>query len=174
MSRLEPLLAWAILALGIAVVWLGLGVPAWRHLEATRGEIVRMTALAERYEAAARRPPPATGAIESAHLMPAATDAQTQAALQERVKAILAEAGCVLTGLQPQTPQAGGPWRTVPLSVQFTGDIGALQRTLHGLETATPMIAVAAVQMRPRGRPGAVAGLDIAVDLAAFAPGGAP
>ncbi|WP_119419876.1 type II secretion system protein GspM [Desertibaculum subflavum] len=170
MTRLEPVLAWAILALGLAVLWLGLGVPVLRHLDATQGEIARMTTLAERYEMAARVPAPAAGSIEAALLMPAATEAQTQAALQERVKAILAVAGCVLTGLQPQTPEAAGPWRAMPLSVQFTGDIGALQRALHGLESARPMIAVAAVQMRPRGRPGAGTGLDIALDLAAFAP----
>lgn len=174
MSRLEPVLAWAILALAVAALWLGLGVPALRHFDATQGEIARMTTLAERYEAAARQSPPASEPIESALLMPAANDAQMQAALQERVKALLAEAGCVLTGLQPQAPQAEGPWRAVPLSAQFTGDIAALQRALHGIESARPMIAVAAVQMRPRGRPGVAAGLDIAVDLTAFAGGGTP
>ena len=170
MTIAERILAWAILALCIAALWLGLGLPAWRHLESTSAEIARLTALAERYETeAARRPLRADGSIDAALLTSAATDAQGQAALQERLKGILAEAGGVLTGLQPQAAQAEGPWRVFALSAQFTGDIGALQQALHRLETARPLIAVEAVQVRPRGRPGAGAGLEVAIDLAAFA-----
>lgn len=175
MTVAERALAWAILVLGIAALWFGLGLPAWRHLESTRAEIGRMTALAERYEAAAaKQPQRADGSMETLLQSPAVTDAQGQAALQERVKAILAEAGGVLTGLQPQATQAEGPWRVFALSAQFTGDIAALQRALHGLETARPLIAAEAVQVRPRGRPGAAAGLEVAIDLATFAPGAAP
>jgi hypothetical protein len=170
MSVAERALAWAILVLGLAVLWLGLGLPAWRHLDSTRAEIARMTVLAERYETeAARRPSSPDGASDAALLTRAATEAQAQAALQERLKAILAQGGAVLTGLQPQTAQSEGGWRVLPLSAQLTGDIGALQRVLHGLETTRPLIAVEAVQVRARGRPGTAAGLEIALDLAAFA-----
>ena len=85
---------------------------------------------------AARRPTRQDGGIDAALLTAAATDAQGQAALQERVKTILAGTGGVLTGLQPQPPQGEGPWRVFPLSIQFAGDMTVLQRTLHGLETA--------------------------------------
>lgn len=174
MSLTERALAWAIPALGIAALWLGLGLPAWRHLEAGRAEIVRLTALADRYEAARLRPRDATASIAAELLMPTASNAQAQAALQERVKAILADAGGVLIGLQPQATRTEGPWRDVALSVQFTADMVALQRALHAFETARPMIAVASAEMRPRGRPGVGGGLDIALDLVGFAPGSGP
>ncbi len=178
----QRLLAWAILLLGLAALWLGIVLPVAGHVAAARHETARLATLAERYEAEARGGDAAlqrlrdlaTGAPETSLLLPRATDAQSQAALQERVKALLTQNGGVLTGLQPQAARMQGPWRSFPLTVQFTADMPALQRVLHAIETQEPTILVEMLQVRGRAAAGGAPALDVALDLAAFGAGAAP
>jgi hypothetical protein len=176
------MLAWAVLLLGLAALWLGIGMPIVAHVAAVRAETARLTTLAARYEtethggdaALVRLRALANAAPEASLLVPRVTDAQSQSRLQERVKAIVAEGGAVLTGLQPQPAGNQGPWRTYPLTIQVTGDVPALQRLLHAIESERPRIAVEALQARARVASGGAATLDITVDLAAFGAGAMP
>lgn len=79
-----------------------------------------------------------------------ASDALAAAALQERVRALAAEAGGELRSTQilPASDDAG--LRRIGLRIQLGLDAEALQSVLHELETGTPLVFVDNLVVRAR------------------------
>lgn len=173
------LLAWGILLVAAAVLWLGPGSLIASRVATLAERIDRDDALAARYEALAARSAAMaedlrrieTAPPERALLLRGSSETQALAALQEQVKQILADSGAAVTGLQSKPMRNRGPWRMIGLAVQFTADTGTLQKALHTLEASRPLMVVEAVRVRTRTQASAPRPLEVAIEVAAFADG---
>lgn len=174
-----PLLAWGILILVLAALWLGPGTLIASRVATLADRIERNDALSARYEALATRASAMaedlrridTAPPERALLLRGASETQALAGLQEQVKQILGDSGAAVSGLQPRPARMRGPWRMIGLTVQFTADTPALQKALHALEAGRPLVVVETMQVRTRGQAGTPRPLEVSIEIAAFADG---
>lgn len=174
-----PLIAWSILALILAALWLGPGTMIASRVAALSERTERNETLAVRYEALVARAGMMaenlrrieTAPPERPLLFKGASEAQVVAALQEKVKQVLGDAGAAVSGLQTRPTRPRGPWRMAGLTVQFTADTPSLQKALHTLETGRPLVVIEALQVRSRGPAGGPRPLDVSMEIAAFGDG---
>jgi general secretion pathway protein M len=178
--RLDRISALLILALVLALFWLG-PVSAYLRLVAAGGERLdqaQQTLL--RYRALARVPDhhSAPARTEAALLFPAIPDSQAAALLQETVKSAAAAAQVEIKGLQVLRTDVHLPGAVrIGVQVRASGDIGSLGRLLYAIEAARPILYAdnLHIQSRPPqpvGRPGqATALLDFQLDVSGFKPG---
>lgn len=172
-----PLLAWGILLLVVAALWLGPGTLIASRVATLSERIERNGALSARYEALAMRANAMaedlrrieTAPPERALLVRGVSETQALAALQEQVKQVMADSGAAVSGLQPRPTRIRGPWRMIGLTVQFAADTAALQKALHALEAGRPLVVVETLQVRTRAQAGSLRPLDVSIEIAAFA-----
>ncbi len=97
-----------------------------------------------------------------AYFLPPAPPTLAAADLQQRVKSLVEGAGGNLLSVQALPVIEEGGVVRVAVGVTLQGDMGALQKTLHGLESQVPLLfvdhlEVTARQFRPRLPDGKVA-----------------
>ncbi len=182
LSRLAAVTLALLLATAIVVGGL-LPYLDWRA--AAAADVEREAALLARYRALAARET-APGGNEStsdpqleALLLPATSEGQAMAALQDRLKAMSAGAGLSLVSVQPMTAEVGAPTpsgampealRRLTVRLKLGGDTAQLNRFLYEVEAARPWLLVDNLFVNARsGRAvGPGAGLDVQVDVSAL------
>lgn len=102
-------------------------------------------------------------------LVPAASEAAATARLVEFVKATVEGAGGVVLALQPRQMENAGHG-DVGLRTQFVTDVAGLQKAMHAIESARPVMIVDSVLVR--GRPHVKGNepvkLDVTLEVRAF------
>lgn len=98
----------------------------------------------------------------AAYFLPPAAPALAAADLQQRVKSLVEGSGGNLLSVQALPVVEEGGMVRVAVGVTLQGDVGALQKTLHGLESQVPLLfvdnlEVTARQFRPRLPDGKIA-----------------
>ncbi len=98
----------------------------------------------------------------AAYFLPPAPPALAAADLQQRVKSLVEGAGGNLLSVQALPVVEEGGVVRVAVGVTVQGDVGMLQKTLHGLESQVPLLfvdnlEVSARQFRPRLPDGKIA-----------------
>lgn len=77
------------------------------------------------------------------------TTALASAELQELIKQTIVEAGGQLSSTQGLPVVIKNNFQRIPVSVRMTGNSEVLRAVLHRLETATPLIIVEQIDIRP-------------------------
>lgn len=77
------------------------------------------------------------------------TTALASAELQELIKQTIIEAGGQLSSTQGLPVVTKNNFQRIPVSVRMTGNSEVLRAVLHKLETATPLIVVEQIDIRP-------------------------
>lgn len=77
------------------------------------------------------------------------TTALASAELQELIKQTIIEAGGQLSSTQGLPVVTKNNFQRIPVSVRMTGNSEVLRAVLHRLETATPLIVVEQIDIRP-------------------------
>jgi len=96
--------------------------------------------------------------------------------LQDLVRAAVEKSGARLTSVQIAAPKEEGRYRQIVLNVQVLGNIAALQKTLHAIESSIPyvfvdMLRINSTQFRgARVAAGAEPEVTVQMDLSAYAP----
>jgi general secretion pathway protein M len=169
LSRTAALLVLAVL---LALVHAGLVAPYFDHVAALDDKLANRAAVLERMRALgdgeAAAPTPTTASL----LLPAVSDAQAVGTLQDRLKAFAARDGLELQNLQV-LPRGDLPGvARLAVRLRAVGDIGALNRFLHAVESAEPVLLVDNLRIQsrtPRPTPGAAsAALDVQLDVVGF------
>jgi general secretion pathway protein M len=70
------------------------------------------------------------------------------AALQDRLKRLIARTGGTLKSVQVLAPEADGGYRRVSMDVMVTAEIGPLKDMLYDLETGVPYLFVDELDIR--------------------------
>jgi len=165
----------AILAVAIAVVWLGpiseyLGVvadAAQRSAE-SRSLLERYRNLAAEDVGAARRHGGA-----SPIMLPEAADGQTLAALQESINNVAASSQIELQSLQVLRGENVSGASKLGVRIRGTGEITGITRMLYAIESARPLLYPDNFSMRSRsdasGKP--AERLDFQLDVSGFKAG---
>lgn len=142
--------------LAAAAILLGVVGPL-ADLHAGRAEdLARRAALAARMEALAATLPglerdaarPAAGAPEAA-LLEGDSDATASALLQERLQAMLGEAGVRLGSAETLPGEDAAPYRRIRLRVTFNASWPGFIALLRALHTAAPALLVDDLQIQP-------------------------
>jgi len=179
----QRIIAIALLVLVVLLVWRAGLDPAWRAwredreaVASHRDAIARLRGLAAagpRYQKALTELRQRSGFADALIRAPSATLAAAQ--LQQRVKALVEQAGGSMVSAQPAEAQAAGPFTRVGLGVRVTVSVAALQKVLHSLETRTPvvvideMLVLSRAARRSRRRVPVRDELDVRLTLSAFA-----
>ncbi len=156
LSRLGAL---AFLFLAGAAIWLAIVSPlagqfaAYRQtVEAAEEQGVRLQRLAAMTPrlhtqlARARRDPSTRG-----QLLRGANDELAAATLQNRVKQVAGRNGLTLRSVQNLAPAQEDEFRRIGIRVALEGDVAALQKVFHALETSPTLLFLDNVQIRARG-----------------------
>lgn len=77
------------------------------------------------------------------------TTALASAELQEMIKQTIVEAGGQLSSTQGLPVVTKNNFQRIPISVRMTGNSEVLRAVLHRLETATPLVVVEQIDIRP-------------------------
>jgi len=169
-------LALAVLAVVLAVLWLG---PVSLYLDMIGDgaeQLARRGALLQRYEALARAPAPDTpAAAKSPSLFPTVPEAQAAAMLQETLKAAAAANHIQVHSLQVLRDDTGAEAGRIGVRIRAAGDIASLGRLLFAVESAQPALYPDNLQVQaPPTAPGSPAApLDFQLDVTGFRSGGA-
>jgi hypothetical protein len=143
-------LAAACLALVMAAGAIALvGVPLYGVVIGSESQAETRAALDRYLAIAADRPRleqalaalPAAPGIDTAQFAEP-SDALALAALQNRVAALAAAAAVDLVSAEVVAPPAGNPRRQLTLTVQLSGKLAGLQRVIHGIEGARPLLFI--------------------------------
>jgi hypothetical protein len=172
LSRVLALLVVAVIA---ALIYVGVAAPYLDYVGRLDDQLANRATVLERMRAVAQStptaspPPVATAAL----LFGEASDAQAVGALQDRLKGFAARDGLELSGVQvlPRAEQVAVARLAVRL--RAVGDMAALNRFLHAVESAEPVLLVdnLRVQSRtPRPTPGTPPSstLDVQLDVIGF------
>jgi hypothetical protein len=95
--------------------------------------------------------------------------------LQDIVRAAVEKGGARLTSVQVGAPKEEGRYRQVVLNIQVIGNIAALQKTLHALESSLPYVFVDTLRINSTQFRGArvAAGVEpevtVQMDVSAYA-----
>lgn len=73
---------------------------------------------------------------------PGATDAVAAAGLQEKMRALVQEAGASIDQTEALPPVAEGALRRISLRVRFSADIDQVERVVHAAESMKPSLVV--------------------------------
>lgn len=96
--------------------------------------------------ARARRDPSMRG-----QLLRGASDALAAATLQNRVKQVAGRNGLTLRSVQDLAPVQEEEFRRIGIRVAFEGDVAAIEKVFHALETSPTLLFLDNVQIRSRG-----------------------
>lgn len=168
----------AAIVVGVLLPYLDWRAAAAAAVEREAALVARYRALAARDTAAGPAELPSDPQLE-ALLLPATSEGQAMAALQDRLKAMSAAAGLTLVSVQPMTAElgTGSPPGAMPealrrltVRLKLGGDTGQLSRFLYEVESAKPWLLVDNLFVNARsGRAvGPGAGLDVQVDVSAM------
>lgn len=175
-SRLTAVL---ILILALALIHAGLLSPYLAHVGAQAERLDARADILARMRRLAEQPAPADDAAARARLaallLPAGSEAQAVAQLQDRLKAIALEAGVDLQGLQVLPAVETALLSRLTVRLRGSADIAAAGRFLQAVESGTPALLVDNLRLQSRvlRGPGAGALLDLQLDVAGFRLGGA-
>lgn len=84
-------------------------------------------------------------------LLRGASDALAAATLQNRVKQVAGQNGLTLRSVQDLAPAQEDEFRRIGIRVAFEGDMAALDKVFHALETSPTLLFLDNVQIRSRG-----------------------
>lgn len=168
-SRAAALLVLAVVG---ALAYAGLAAPYLDHVAALDETLANRAALLERMRALSDAPAGAPAPTAATLLLPELSDAQAVGTLQDRLKAFAARDGLELQNLQV-LPRAEQPAvARLAVRLRAVGDVGALNRFLHAVESAEPVLVVDNLRIQsrqPRPTPGAPnAALDVQLDVIGF------
>jgi len=175
-SRIAAL---GVLALLLGLLDAGLVAPYLDYLGTLDERVATKAALLDRMRALTEAPPPATapeGALTRL-LLPDISDAQAVGQMQDRLKHLAADSGVELQGIQvlPRSETPG--LARLAVRLRASADMAALERFLHEVESAEPVLLVDNLRIQTRlGRgpapiatpAGAAAPLDIQLDAIGF------
>lgn len=172
--------ALAIAACLVALVWLGLVRPYASAVAELAAALSARETIVSRYRSLATQEPPAprepndpTQGDGAVLLLPKASEAQAAALLQERLKGYAAEARVELDGVQVLPRTDTGGLVKVAVRLRGRGDMPAVNRFLHTLETTRPMLVVDGLRVQGRGgRDAARSDVEIQLDVAGFTEAG--
>jgi general secretion pathway protein M len=179
LSRLAALL---VLAVVLALVHAGLIAPYLDHVGALDERLANRATVLERMRMLSEAPPSGAttepaAAPSTALLLPEVSDAQAIGTLQDRLKAFAARDGLELQNIQV-LPRAELPAvARLAVRLRAVGDVAALNRFLHAVEAAEPVLLVDNLRIQsrtPRATPGSVApgnasaALDVQLDVIGF------
>ncbi len=169
-SRGSRAVALAVLALLLALLWLG-PVSLYLGMIGDGAEqLAQRGALLQRYEALARAPPPEMSPpARSPSLFPAVPEAQAVAMLQETIKAAAAANHIEVRSLQVLRNDAGADTGRIGVRVRAAGDVASLGRLLYAVESAQPALYPDNLQITAPPAPP----LDFQLDVTGFRSGGA-
>jgi general secretion pathway protein M len=160
MNRLPPIVgrlaALLILLGGIGLVYLALVQPLLDDYLDTRDAIVDASSALARYRGVAADLPQRQKELAqlrqrqatSEGFLQGPNDALVAAQIQNRIKALVEAAHGELKSTQVLPPQDEGKYRRLAIRAQMTLDIGAAQRVLYGVETASPLLFLDNVDLR--------------------------
>lgn len=83
-------------------------------------------------------------------LLRGASDALAAATLQNRVKQVAGQNGLTLRSVQDLAPAQEDEFRRIGIRVAFEGDVAALDKVFHALETSATLLFLDNVQIRSR------------------------
>jgi cell division protein FtsB len=182
-SRSQGLRRWLALGLLLAAVLALFGLvilPAVALIGDTGRRAQRAAETAARLELVAARRPALEAELAQLRktapiaglLLPAGSEGQGSAALQDMVKQAAGGAGATLVTMQTQPAATEPGYRRVALKVLLTADTPALQKLLHALESARPVAVLGNVYVRARsgqaGGPGVDRLLEVNLEVVGF------
>ncbi len=182
MNRLaQRLAAVCLLLLVVAVGYVGLGGPLAAQYAALAQREAQTALALERYRRiVARTEAPRVGAGRSdlplnGIYLPGDSPAQAVAALQDRVKSAVAEAGARLGSVEVLAPRVDDGVARQAVRARFAADTRSLQQVLHRLEASRPLLLLDNLYVRARDARSDKTRLrlDVRIDVAGFADGAA-
>ena len=156
----QRILAVALLALLLALIWRAALRPAWQQwvlgeqeIEQQRSTVARLRAMASARDqfAEALATVRARSGVDGA-LMKSASVALAAAQLQQEVKSLVERAGGSVVSSQPKDASEEGPFARVLLDVRLLVSVAALQKVMHTLETQQPIVVIDEVLILSRTR----------------------
>lgn len=87
--------------------------------------------------------------VDQNYLSTQNTSALVSAELQEMIKQAIVEAGGQLSSTQGLPVVMKNNFQRVPINVRMTGNSEVLRAVLHKIETATPLVVVEQIDIRP-------------------------
>jgi general secretion pathway protein M len=151
-------LALILLLIALLAGWLLLAWPLIALRQDATAQIARLRETVARLEATAARHPglqaelvrlQQAGPIAGLFL-PASSEGQAAAALQDLVKQAAGRAGGTLVTMQPLPSVAENGFRRVGLKLLLTAELPALQKFLHALEAGRPVAVLEDLYIRAR------------------------
>ena len=180
MSRGGALARWpsrvaalAVLALLLGLLHAGLVMPYLAYVDGVDERVATRDAVLARMRALAAAPDPRPAATEpAALLLPDVSEAQAVGQLQERLKGFAAANGLELQGIQV-LPRVDTPAVTrLGVRLRGGGDMAALNRFLHAIESAQPALLVDHLRLQSRvpraPSTGGPTSLDVQLDVVGF------
>ncbi len=156
----QRILAVAILALLLALLWRSALQPAWHQwtngaeqIDELRANISRFRAMAtsrDQFEEALIEVRSRSGVDDA--LMKFSSVTLAAARLQQNVKSLVEGAGGSVVSSQPTDAPDTGPFARVQLSVRLLVSIAALQQVMHAIESQRPMVIIEEVLVLSRSR----------------------
>ncbi|MBV8170030.1 MAG: hypothetical protein JO021_24810 [Alphaproteobacteria bacterium] len=170
-SRTAALLVLAVIA---GLVYAGVVAPYLGYVGQLDDQLANRATVLERMRAVSQATTPApTPVSATALLLGEASDAQALGALQDRLKGFAARDGLELSGVQvlPRADQVAVSRLAVRL--RAVGDMAALNRFLHAVESAEPVLLIDNLRIQsrtPRPTPGTPPSgtLDVQLDVIGF------
>ncbi len=176
-GRRGQVLAVAIAAVALLVLWFGIVLPlagwhASRAASLERQAVLagRMEALAASLPALRRRAATLAAGPAPQTLLEGASDAVAGAELQEQVQAMAVEAGSPLTSAETLPAEPAGAYRRISLRVSLSAPYQTLVHLLAAVADATPRMLVDDLQIQapPLGLRSAVLPMDATLTVLAF------
>lgn len=177
-GRAGQALAAGLLVLALAAMWLGVAAPALDWYAARSATLANRQALAARMAALIAAAPALQAAAQPADpahaLLAGATDAIAEAALQQLVQDMTAQAGASLTSAEALPAAVAGGYRRLGLRVSVNGPWPVLVALFSAIERGSPRMLIDDLQLQPGLllTPGARMPLDASFTVLAFHSGG--
>ena len=172
----------AILALLVASVVAAVAVPIWmlhRHYDDALADasqrLERYYRIAGMREGLRKKTAELAALGTAGHFLKGASPALAAAEIQERAKGIVEASGAKLNSMQILAPRDDGRFRQISVTVQLTGNLPAIKKMLHALESSRPYLFVDNLSIRApifptnRNAPTTEPDLAIQFDLAGYA-----
>lgn len=163
----------AILVVLALVLWLG---PVASYFDLL-GDNAQRLAQAEqklaRYRALAGAAPETAPAVaEATILLPAVSDAQAVALMQETIKGAASSAQVAIEGIQVMPPEMSAGASRVGLRLRGRADLAGLDRLLYAIEASRPLLHPDNLQIQAHAMQAPAAPLlDFQLEVTGFKPG---
>jgi len=142
-------LALAIAALGVAVLYFALISPVLDFYGEREDLLDSRVAMAARYETLAKELPALRAADKKwtdqsggELLLDGASDAIASASLQAAMKSLVEDAGASLSSSEVLPPLASGSFRRVGIRIAFSGNLKLVAAVLREVEISRPVLSV--------------------------------